>query len=511
MTASSPWVLRRLAGVLLALAVVPALAFAAAQVFVQSESEAQLAQLRDDQLDGLLFSVNQNAWDTATVWADRLSLRPPTPEAGEAAAEEFLAATPSVRSVVAADTALSSVAVYGDAAAARAAVFRPATVRRLLDQHALGYRKLEPVPLDGGDLAIVFVAGGEAPWSAPRLLGMVVDPVPFVRDVVMPKLRDVGRGGVELGVFRGGLTAPVAATAPLALGDVERQRPLWLLPAYTVGARVGEGSAEAALRRRLGQSLLLLGGVTALLGGGAWFAWRGVRREVEVARLREAFVSNVSHELRTPLSLIRMYAESLAQGRVADDRRQRYYDTLVAESERLSRLVGNVLHFNRLERGTAAAQTEPLDLNALVAEIAGRYRPVVERAGCALDVSLADGLPEVPGDADALAEALVNLIDNAVKYGAGGRAVEVRTRRTRGGVAVEVADRGPGIPAALRTRVFEPFVRLQPESPDGLVHTAKGTGLGLALVHRIARAHGGTATVAARDGGGSVFRITLPT
>ncbi|GAB5537720.1 MAG: hypothetical protein Rubg2KO_39690 [Rubricoccaceae bacterium] len=525
MSSSSPSALRRLAGVLLALAVVPALAFAAAQVFVQSESEAQLAQIRDEQLDGLLFSVNQNAWDVATTWADRLAwLRAddgnPTSIDWEAA-QAFLSVTTAVSSFVVADTSLENVAVIEalvgagapvDTAAVLAAI-APSTIRSLLSQHAAGYRKLEPIPFPDGRLGLVFVADGAGSRDAdgpPRVLCMIVEPEPFVQNVVMPKLREVALGGVELGVFRAEQSEPLAATAPLAHADVERERPLWLLPAHTVGARVGEGSAEAALRRRLLQTLLLLGGVTLVLGAGAWVAWRGVSREIEVARMREDFVSNVSHELRTPLSLLRMYGESLSQGRVPEGRQQRYFDTIVAESERLSRLVSNVLHFNRFERGTATMTMQALDLNTLVGDLTDRYRPIVEREDRQLEVALADTLPSVQADPDTLSEALVNLIDNAVKYGGTG-VIHVSTVHQPGTVAIEVADRGPGIDPADRERVFDPFVRVQPDSDDGLVHTAKGTGLGLALVRRIAQAHGGTASVSPRSGGGSVFRITLPT
>ncbi|MEM1117644.1 MAG: HAMP domain-containing sensor histidine kinase [Bacteroidota bacterium] len=529
MTRSSPNALRRFAGVLLALAVVPALAFAAAQLYVQSESEAQLAQIRDEQLDGLLFSVNQNAWDVATRWAERLArIRAEGGPTGLSpdAARGFLAATAPVPMVLVSDTSFQDVAAFVrdprwvpqvDAQMDRAdfrALISPATVRTLLSQHAAGYRKLEPVELPGGRLGLVFVAdeaGGQDANGPARVFCMVVEPEPFVQDVVMPKLREVASGGVELGVFQRDRPEAIAATAALTVADVERERPLWLLPAHTVGARGGEGSAEAVLRRKMLQSLFLLGGVTAVLAGGALFAWRGVRREIEVARLREDFVSNVSHELRTPLALIRMYGESLAQHRVPEDRKPRYYDTIVAETERLSRLVGNILHFSRFERGTAQLSPVPMDVSAAVAEVADRYRAVVERAGGRLEVDVADGLPEVTADRDALAEAVVNLVDNAVKYGGEGGAVEVRTHRLGDGVAIDVADRGPGLPEAERERVFAPFVRIQPESADGLVHTAKGTGLGLALVRRIAEAHGGTAVALPRDGGGSVFRLTLPT
>ena len=534
--------MRRLAGVLLALAVVPALAFAAAQVFVQSESEAQLAQLRDEQLDGLLFSVNQNAWDTATAWAERLSwIRAEGApwEISDAAANAFFAGAPAVSAVFVADTSLAIASVYehgssvGVRAArspedrdrqARAASDRSAQawmdfaqrdvpaglVRALVEQRAAGYRKLEPVTLTSGDLGLVFVADGSSDDAdgPPRVLCMVIQPEPFVETVVVPKLREVAMGGVELGVFAGTVQM-MSVGGALRHEQVERERPLWLLPGHTLGARVGEGSAEVLMRRRLLQSLILLGGVTLVLGAGAWTAWRGVRREVEVARLREGFVSNVSHELRTPLALIRMYAESLAAGRVPDARRQRYYDTLVAETERLSRLVGNVLHFSRFERGTAGLQRRPLDPGALATEIGERYRPVVERDGCTLELSVAPDLPDVSADPDALAEALVNLLDNAVKY-AGPCALALSASHEPGAVVIDVSDRGPGLAPADRDRVFEPFVRVQAGSADGLAHTAKGTGLGLALVRRIAEAHGGTARALAREGGGATFRLTLP-
>ncbi|MEM1056603.1 MAG: HAMP domain-containing sensor histidine kinase [Bacteroidota bacterium] len=516
--------LRRLAVALLALAIVPAGAFAVLQGVIQSESERQLAEIRDEQLDGLLFSVNQDAWDTASLWADRLT-RATASTTDFQQRFGFLSGNPAIRYVVESDTTGEVTAAYGAAVppglradgdatgydlAPRVepdALFPPERVRLLLDQHAAGYRKLEPVPLEGG-LALLFVADGATPGAPPRLLAMVLDPGPFVNDVVMPKLRDVAQGGVDLGVFVEDEDTPIASTRAMAHKEIERERPLWLLPAHTVGARVGEGSVEVALRRRIGQSLGLFGGVSVILAAGAWFAWRGVRREVEVARLREDFVSNVSHELRTPLALIRMYAESLAQGRVKEERKPRYYETIVDESERLSRLVGNVLHFNRFERGTASVARGPMNLAALAAEIGERYRPIVEREGGRLELHL-DEVPPIHGDRDLLSEALVNLIDNAVKYGGGD--IEISTRALAADAVLTVADRGPGIDEAERQRVFEPFVRLQPESADGLVHTAKGTGLGLALVHRIAASHGGVASVHPRDGGGSVFQITIPT
>ncbi|MEM6328304.1 MAG: hypothetical protein AAF791_14410, partial [Bacteroidota bacterium] len=233
MAASSPRALRRLAVALLALAIVPAGAFAVLQGVIQSESERQLAQIRDDQLDGLLFSVNQDAWDTASLWADRLT-RATADTTDFQQRFGFLSGNPAIRYVVESDTTGNITACYGAAVPPglrtegdttgyalaprvdRDSLFMPDRVRLLLSQHAAGYRKLEPVPLEGG-LALLFVADGEASADPPRLLAMVLDPGPFVDDVVMPKLRDVAQGGVDLGVFVEGESAPIASTGEIPL------------------------------------------------------------------------------------------------------------------------------------------------------------------------------------------------------------------------------------------------------------------------------------------------------
>ena len=514
--------LRTLALSMLAFAVVPAAAFVAFEWRLARESEAALADLRDEQLDALLLSVNQHAWDVTNAWASRLQSVAEMSVPGDDYAityETWVALQAFFRSVPPVETVLSfdSTLAQGGAATERtdgeatADAFRQAyrggRVRRLLERRRAGYRQLDPVPIPGGRLALAFAV--ERPGGPPRVVALVVEPLPFVQYVVMPKLREVSRGGLVAGIFAGASTSPTLSTGAMTRAGVERSRPLWLLPGYTVGVRPSARSAEAVGRRRRAQGAALLLGVTAVLGLGGVLAWRTVRREVELARLREGFVSNVSHELRTPLAMIRLYAETLAEGRVAPARRQHYVETIVSESERLSRLVDNVLAFGRAERGEAAAAHAPLDVGALAVGVAERYRPVLARAGAALTAGVAAGVPPVSADADALAEALVNLLDNAAKYGAG-TPVDLTVRAERRSVVVEVADRGPGLLPADRERVFEPFVRVQPASADGLAHTAKGTGLGLALVRRIAEAHGGTVSAHARPGGGALFRLTLP-
>lgn len=508
----------RIGLVLLALVLLPAFALAAFALYTASEDEALLADLRDQQLETLLFSVNQHAWDVTNGWASRLATLPSGADveafrAEREAMESYRQERASLRTVLVTDTTLERIDVMaGEASSAIEAALDDRIVSQLLDRRRVGFRQLMPVDLgaESSLFALAFLADEPAPDGSLRLFVLGLDPDGFIEDVIVPKLLEVARGQFELGVFESGHDTPTASTALLTRADVTQTRDLWLLPGYVVGIAPGPDSVEVARTARLQQTLLLLVALVLVLLGGAVVVWRGVRREVELARLKHDFISNVSHELRTPLALIRMYAETLEAGRVTDDaKRQRYYRILSDETERLARMVNNVLGFSRIDAGKAAYAMDPVDLHALVRDILDRYALRLERDGLRVETDL-QPVPAVRGDREALEEVLINLLDNAAKYGAEGGEVTLHTSTQDGQVMVDVADRGMGIPEAVRGRIFEPFFRAQPESADGLVHTAKGTGLGLALVQHIAEAHGGTITAEARPGGGSLFRLSLP-
>lgn len=213
----------------------------------------------------------------------------------------------------------------------------------------------------------------------------------------------------------------------------------------------------------------------------------------------------MSHELKTPLTAIRMYGEMLRDGIVASDaKRQEYYRHITAESERLSRLINNVLEFSRLEKGTrdVALTTGPLE--PVVREALELVRPHVEAQGFALRVEI-DGAPPVRFERDALLQVLFNLVDNAVKYARDGaeRWVAVRLAADAGGATLAVRDSGPGVPERHLPHVFEPFYRGERE----LTRRSRGTGLGLALVRGLAERMGGR--VAGRNAPGGGFEVTI--
>jgi signal transduction histidine kinase len=215
----------------------------------------------------------------------------------------------------------------------------------------------------------------------------------------------------------------------------------------------------------------------------------------------------VSHDLRTPLALIRLYAETLELGRVpSPEREQTYHRTIRIESERLTALIDNILDFSRLEAGRKEYEFRPTDLAELVSATLASYRAQIDELGFDFDVSIDSGLPLVSVDRDAIARSLVNLVTNALKYSDRERFLRVRLYETGGVIKLEVADHGIGIARSEQSKIFEKFYR----TGDPLVHTTKGSGLGLSLVRHVAHAHGGEVSVDSTVGRGSTFTLSLP-
>jgi two-component system phosphate regulon sensor histidine kinase PhoR len=238
------------------------------------------------------------------------------------------------------------------------------------------------------------------------------------------------------------------------------------------------------------------------------------QKERRISALKSEFVANVSHELKTPLALVRMFAEMLQSGRVgSDEKRKEYLDIIVKESERLSALIENVLDFARLERGRGSYEFAEGDVGDAVTRAANVYRYRAERENVALVLEVAPDLPRSRIDERAIQLAVSNLVDNALKYAASGGEIRVRATEQDGGIRVDVVDRGPGVAAEDRLRIFERFVRLpsaRTEDRGVSRPPVRGSGIGLALVKHIAESHGGRAWVERRPGGGSVFSFTIP-
>jgi signal transduction histidine kinase len=269
-------------------------------------------------------------------------------------------------------------------------------------------------------------------------------------------------------------------------------------------ARDTDATNETLVTTLLYLALFLLVGSTAF---GTLLLWRSLRREMELAETRAQFVSSVSHELKTPLTAIRMYAETLAMGRSLDKEAQNeYLETISNESERLSRLVDDVLLFSKIEQGKALYRFRPVRLADALEKAARTIAYPLAKHGFQLRMELQADSLEVDADADALEQAVLNLLTNAMKYSTSRKEIELRLLRRSAEAAIEVRDYGIGIAAAEQARIFEKYYRA-PTEENRLI---PGTGLGLTLVAQIAKAHGGHVDIASEPGKGSTFTIRLP-
>jgi signal transduction histidine kinase len=239
---------------------------------------------------------------------------------------------------------------------------------------------------------------------------------------------------------------------------------------------------------------------------GAVLFWRDVRRDIRVAELRSQFVSSVSHELKTPLTAIRMFSETLLMGRTPPEVQQEYLETIVNESERLTRLLNNVLDFSSIESGNKIYRLEPQSPASIVRAAAKAMEYPFAQQGFELRMTIEEDLPAIAADADAIQQAVLNLLSNAVKYSGDGRIIDLDVKRIDQDIVIAVTDRGVGIAAAEQSRIFEKYYRVR-ESATARV---PGTGLGLTLVDHVVRGHGGRVIVNSVSGKGSTFALAIP-
>ncbi len=274
--------------------------------------------------------------------------------------------------------------------------------------------------------------------------------------------------------------------------------------------RVGSADPRAEIAEYARRRRLLLGSLTliaSLVLVGTYFITRAVSKELAVAQLQSDFVSAVSHEFRTPLASLRQLSELLADGRVpSEERRLAYYAGLRRETERLQRLVEGLLEFGRIEAGAREYEFEPMDPAILVRRVAEDFAQHLSENGYQIDIQVEPSLAPIRVDTEAISRALWNLLDNAVKYSPGCKIIRIGAIRLNDQVAISVRDQGLGIPLNERKRIFNKFVRGANAKTAG----APGTGLGLAMVEHIVRAHGGEITVESQVGAGSAFTILLP-
>lgn len=277
---------------------------------------------------------------------------------------------------------------------------------------------------------------------------------------------------------------------------------------WRVGVRDACTSPEELAAVQFRNNMIWTGGAFIVLLGAIGLAGGAVARQMRLSQMKSDFVSNVSHELRTPLSSIRVFGEYMRLGRVTKaEKIQEYGEYIEAESRRLTQLINNILDFSKIESAEKKYRFCPTDVVDLVEQTVAGFEMPLREAGVSIAFASEGTTPPLlPLDKDAIAQVLVNLLDNAVKYSNGNKNIEVTVRGARDEVSISIRDHGIGIAPAERKKIFEKFYRVG----SGLVHDVKGSGLGLSIVEHVAKAHGGHVEVESELGAGSTFTIVLP-
>lgn len=298
--------------------------------------------------------------------------------------------------------------------------------------------------------------------------------------------------------------SPPTETPPFAMmQDVRIEEMPWLIQVWPRNP----AAIYADMRQKQNLSMGILVFVVVLLVFGGYITVRIVRRELEIARIRADFVSTVSHEFRSPLTGIRQLGEMLLDGRAIDRKKQHYYfKMIVQESNRLTRLVENILDFSRMEEGRREYRFEPLNTSRWLQRLVTDFETEITADGVAVETDIPEGLPTISADGEALGSAVHNLLDNAVKYSPGVKVVWLDAEAAGGEVRIAIRDRGVGISEGDRKHIFDRFYRADGEISKRI----KGAGLGLSLVRHIVTAHGGKVECESRVGEGSTFYIRLP-
>ncbi len=351
-----------------------------------------------------------------------------------------------------------------------------------------------------------WIVGCELDMGAVReaiaaLSGTPADTVRFLAVLDQSGTPLVPVAGVETAAWR----------TPLVSGEISEFLPYWETAVILADESAFEDRVRAS--RYAASTLVLALFLSVALG--AVILWRHSANRLLEARRRTGFVTTVSHELKTPLTSIRMYSEMLAGGANLDvEKRGRYLSRIVSESERLTRLINDVLDVSKLERGNRRMDLVRTDIARVARETVEGVADRLQASGFAVSFRADGSPPECLADREAVIRILLNLLSNAEKYSAGAREIEVRVGADgdRRRCLVSVADRGIGVPRAHRSRIFREFHRVD----ASLTSERGGTGLGLSIARSLARAMGGDVTYAPRDrvdgggGGGSVFTLSLP-
>ncbi len=471
------------------------------------ENEDLFKQVQENQLEAILFSVNQYSDDIIKGIEYKLRYL----DTSDSLTTAVLSSYPGIADIALYDFESQNLQFFserGDSAVQQVESMiekKPELIEKLILYKKSGFTKLQPMEPIAGDTYnyLLMIVGEESQW---KLAILLINPVDFIELFLASKMHQITKDQYIITARHSVDKQLIFATDSFEIPEA-LAKPFWLLPNYELGI-VGKGDSIQSVsreRRSLNKISVIALGVFLLVG--FILIARNIRKEMQLAQMKSDFASSVSHEIRTPLALINMFAETLLLNRVkTEEKKREYYEIISKETARLKNIVNKILNFSQLESEKRTFELMEESLNDILKETLHTYSFHLENKGFTFTVDYQDNLPHILCDREALIEAIINLIDNAIKYSGEERQIKLLTGLQDRMAYIAVQDFGIGIDAAKQKLIFDKFFRVT----HGDVYHVQGAGLGLSIVKQIMDAHEGRIELESKPGKGSTFKLLFP-
>jgi len=508
-------------GLLLVIVIVlPTIFFSAYEVSNLQRNEQMIDSIYVRQLESVLFSINQYSDDVVSSWASDIdAILKSNNIYKKERFHEFMNGHQSVNWIFLSDS-INQAEIYSKVGDDEQKQIQDTMVNNLLRDNKMsitklyqyiksGYRKIQPVDIkaDGKSLFLFLVTKSE---NLHQLCGIIVNTESFIRENLGPKIQSVAQNTFYISVFdkknNNEIYSNELTVNPQR--NIEHKKSIWLFPDYELGIKLKGETISDLANRRTNFNLWTIVILDIILLLAAWFVYRAVRQEIKLAQLKSEFVANVSHEIRTPLAIINMYSETLQMDRLkSEDKKHEYYKVINTETNRLSGIVNKILNFSKIESGKRAYKFEISDLNGIVKQVVETYQHHFKTKEFSCKTYFYQDKLTIKADREAVTDAIINLIDNAIKYSSDKKQIDIKTGLEKDNIYAEVKDYGIGIENKDQKLVFEKFYRV---TSGNLAYKAQGSGIGLSIVKHIMEAHGGSVALESIPGKGSTFRLNFP-
>ncbi|MBN1597973.1 MAG: HAMP domain-containing histidine kinase [Bacteroidales bacterium] len=507
---------RRTAFLFLIVLILPTIIFSLYELGSLKVNEQVIESIYNNQLDAILFSVNQYSDDVINSWAGRFERITSNGKDVQINLDNFTDLSSPIRYILQFESNYAfkrgspkdSIHKELINKVSKTLINNDTTVRRLQTYLRGGYRKIVGIGLSGyKEELIVFASENKDEKNLINVF--VLNPEKFITQILDPKIQEIARGKFYI-IATNKETEEIIYSSDKndSPESVQYSKPFWILPRYSFGIELKDITISDLASSRLKKDITALIIVDLVLILGIWIIFRNVRKQMELSQLKSDFVSNVSHEIRTPLALISMYIETLEMGRIkAKEKIDEYYSIILQETRRLSGIVNKILNFSQIESGKRTYNFDAVNLNNNVEEVLLTYKFSLDNKGFKCSCECIEDLPLIKADREAVTDAIMNLVDNAIKYSGDIKEIRLKTGKVKEKVFFEIEDSGIGISEKEQKYIYDKFYRV---TEKNLALKAKGSGLGLAIVKHIIDAHNGKIELISQKGKGARFRLYFP-